>query len=133
MWLEEAAYADVPPFLNMVGLVLMGGTVQALTNVVENAVRYSSLGSTVTLSVEETDGTALVHVEDSGPGVPEEERALIFEKFYRCSATLQPGTGIGLSIARGLIEAMSGSIKARARHDGREGLRVTICLPTWQG
>ena len=104
---------------------------QALANVVENAVRYSPAGSTVAVRAYAVGERIGIEVTDQGPGVPEAERERIFEKFYRVQGQGggQPGTGLGLSIARGMIEAMDGSIVASVRNDGRPGLQVTVELP----
>ena len=114
------------------GLIARGDPVlleQALGNVLENAIRFSPDGSEILLTAH---GGASVEIEvtDAGPGVPEAELDLIFEKFFRSSQALKhsQGTGLGLSIARGLTEAMGGAVKARPREDA-DGLVVALRLP----
>ncbi|NQE61723.1 DUF4118 domain-containing protein [Caulobacter sp. RHG1] len=114
------------------GLLASGDPIlleQALGNVVENALRYGPAGAPVTIRAWRDDGAVHIEVEDQGRGVPPADLDRIFEKFYRSpgAATIQ-GTGLGLSIARGLVEAMDGSIAARARADGEPGLVVGLIL-----
>ena len=108
---------------------------QALANVVENAVRYSPAGSTVAVRAYAEGERVGIEVTDQGSGVPEAERERIFEKFYRVQGQGggQPGAGLGLSIARGMVEAMDGSIVASVRNDGQRGLQVTVELPRANG
>ncbi|MDB5422921.1 MAG: osmosensitive channel signal transduction histidine kinase [Phenylobacterium sp.] len=102
---------------------------QALGNVVENAIRYSPAGSTVRIVCERTGGQAVVRVTDEGPGVPAQDMARIFDKFYRSpSVTATAGTGLGLSIARGFMEAMGGVVTAANRPMPERGLAVTLTL-----
>ena len=105
---------------------------QALANVVENAIRFSPPGTTISIQGRRQGSDVGLEIVDEGRGVPPGERERIFEKFYRGEnpAGNQQGTGLGLSIARGMIESMGGAIKATARPDGRTGLRVLIRLPT---
>ncbi|CAN5893861.1 hypothetical protein BH11PSE1_BH11PSE1_03370 [soil metagenome] len=114
------------------GLIARGDPVlleQALGNVLENAIRFSPDGSEIVLTVHGGDQVK-IEVTDAGPGVPEGELDLIFEKFYRAAHALKTsqGTGLGLSIARGLTEAMGGGVKARPRADA-QGLVVALSLP----
>jgi two-component system sensor histidine kinase KdpD len=103
---------------------------QVFGNVLENALRYSEEGQAVMVSTLLEDEKIVVEVADEGPGVPGPELARIFEKFFRSSgAANQAGTGLGLAIARGLVEAMGGSIDACNRNDAAKGLRVRISLP----
>lgn len=103
---------------------------QALGNVVENALRYTSQADAVTVSARRQDDLILVEVLDEGQGVAAGDLPRIFEKFYRAEATHKlPGTGLGLAIARGLLEGMGGTIAAANRDDGRSGLRVTLQVP----
>ncbi|MFM7313379.1 MAG: sensor histidine kinase [Cyanobium sp.] len=85
---------------------------QCLTALVDNALRYSPEGSTITLSSSEAaDGGLILHVCDRGPGVPEGERQRIFERFVRGEAAAAGdtrGSGIGLSVVKLLMEAMGG-------------------------
>jgi K+-sensing histidine kinase KdpD len=102
----------------------------ALANVVENALRFSPGGSPVGITANPRGNLAVIEVADEGPGVPNDELASIFEKFYRSpqsAATLQ-GTGLGLSITKGLVEAMGGAVAARPRAGG-SGLVVSLTLP----
>lgn len=103
---------------------------QALGNVLENAARYGQGGS-IQVRVRELGAAVLIEVADQGPGVPEADLERIFEKFYRSprSAGTSQGTGLGLSIARGLVEAMGGSIQAAGRSDGDAGLVVSMIFP----
>ena len=103
---------------------------QALSNVLENAARYGQ-GGPVQVRVRELGAAVLIEVADQGPGVPEADLERIFEKFYRSphSAGVSQGTGLGLSIARGLVEAMGGSIQAGGRSDGTPGLVVSMIFP----
>jgi two-component system sensor histidine kinase KdpD len=72
----------------------------------------------------------VVEVADHGVGVPPDELERIFDKFFRSPRTSAlSGTGLGLSIARGLVEAMGGSIHARNRTENGVGLVVRIILP----
>lgn len=104
---------------------------QALANVVENAVRFAPNGGRIDIAARSEGGRVVIDVADEGPGVPEADLRMIFEKFYRSSvpSANQQGTGLGLSITRGLIEAMGGEVSARARDDDRPGLVVSVVLP----
>jgi two-component system sensor histidine kinase KdpD len=104
---------------------------QVIFNVLDNAALYSPADSEIEVRISNNGRDAAVEISDLGPGVPEEERELIFEKFYRSqrSSESRPGAGLGLSIAKGLVEAMRGSIVANGRNDGRPGLTVRIVLP----
>jgi signal transduction histidine kinase len=83
---------------------------QVLTNLVENAVKYSD-GGLVRVSGEPADGSVEVVVSDQGIGIPADQIPLIFTKFYRRGGRGAPsGTGLGLYIARGLVEAHGGRI-----------------------
>lgn len=105
---------------------------QAIANVVENAIRFSPDGSQVLLTGARLDAFTLVEVSDEGPGVPQEDLCRIFDKFYRspASAAQVAGAGLGLSIVRGLVEAMDGSVTARESAPGAGGLTVSLLLPS---
>ncbi len=86
---------------------------QVITNLLDNALKYSPAGSTVTLSVEKKEGVALLSVSDQGIGIPEDQHPFIFEKFHRVrderSHHVQ-GTGLGLFLCRKIVEAHGGKI-----------------------
>jgi len=85
---------------------------RAVGNLVENAVRYVSRGSHVTVRCARSGGLAVLHVEDDGPGIPAEHAPLIFERFYRGDPARgrDAGSGLGLPIARAIAEAHGGRL-----------------------
>jgi two-component system sensor histidine kinase KdpD len=105
----------------------------ALANVLENAVRYSPDGGTITVASAWRDGRVVVEVCDDGPGVPTSELPKLFDKFYRgAGAKRMPGTGLGLSIVRGVMQGMGGEAGAALR-PGQSGLVVSLSLPAAGG
>jgi len=84
---------------------------QVIQNLVDNAVKYSSSGDRVRVRASADDGHVLIDVVDEGPGIAPEDHELIFEKFGRSSGgSTKPGTGLGLFIARSIVEAHGGSL-----------------------
>lgn len=102
---------------------------QVMQNLVENAVKYSSAGGEVRLTATTYDGWIHVDVEDEGPGIRLEDQKLIFEKFGRSDAGVgaKPGTGLGLFIARSIVEAHGGSLEVESAP--KEGAVFTLELP----
>jgi signal transduction histidine kinase len=78
---------------------------------VDNALRHTPPGTSVRVRAERAGGTAALAVEDDGPGVPEESRRQVFERFYRLEGSVAAGSGLGLAIARELAELMGGRIE----------------------
>ena len=101
-------------------------TLQILVNLVGNAVRFSPPGTLVRVDAREHDGRAEIIVADAGPGIPRKDQDKIFAKFERLGAT-EPGTGLGLYIARKLARAMGGEVTVDSRR-GR-GARFILTLP----
>jgi two-component system sensor histidine kinase KdpD len=102
---------------------------QVLSNLIENAARHTRPGSSIVVSAQIGDGEAIVEVSDDGPGVPEDALDRVFEPFYRGpSGTTPRGTGLGLAVARGLVEAHGGRISVRNRAEG--GAVFSFTLPT---
>jgi two-component system OmpR family sensor kinase len=101
---------------------------QVASILLDNALKYTSDGGSITVRVEdEGDSVALV-VSDTGVGIPEDELPLVFERFYRAdSARAEEGVGLGLSIARQIAEAHGGTIRARSRVG--EGSTFVFLLP----
>jgi len=103
---------------------------QAIGNVLENALRYGAPDGRISVVARATPEALVVEVEDEGPGVPDEDLERIFEKFYRSERTARgSGTGLGLSIARGLVEAMGGTVGAQNRTGRPSGLKVLLTMP----
>jgi signal transduction histidine kinase len=102
---------------------------QVLTNLIDNAVKYSRAGDAVDVFAHSENGRVEVTVRDTGPGIPAEQQRLIFEKFGRARVTgaVKPGTGLGLFIARSIAEAHGGSLEVRSS-PGR-GSAFTLSLP----
>jgi signal transduction histidine kinase len=84
-------------------------TRQVLTNLLGNASRYGPAGSAIHVRARADDGHVRVAIDDSGPGIPKEEQPLLFDRFYRPRAA-GPGIGLGLAIAKGIVEAHGGRI-----------------------
>ena len=103
-------------------------TSEALENIIDNGVKYSPEGSRLRIQVREYELYVCVEVEDQGPGIPEEERAQIFGRFYRGKKVQQEeGVGIGLYLAREILEKEGGYIKVSS---GKEaGSVFSLYLP----
>jgi len=107
---------------------------QVITNLVSNAIKYSPEGETVTLRIEVTNQRNLyLSVTDNGPGISEDNQALIFEKFRQATNSSTPlvkGTGLGLAISKALIEEHGGEIGIESKLG--EGSSFYIVLKEWK-
>lgn len=103
---------------------------QLLLNLVENAIRHSPPGGTITIGAAAHDGRAELWVDDEGLGIPEDERELVFDPFYRSPrdrSSRDGGSGLGLAIARSIVVAHGGSLTAESSASG--GARLVARIP----
>jgi len=103
---------------------------QVLLIVLDNAIRNTPSGGIIEVKVVSSGGKGLIEIEDNGPGIPEEKIDKVFERFYKVddqSSMDYRGSGLGLSIAKSLVEAQNGSI--RIVSDGGKGTKVTLSFP----
>jgi K+-sensing histidine kinase KdpD len=106
---------------------------QVLTNLLENALRYTPEGSPIEVNIQQQGKEVVVSVADHGPGIAEAEREQIFDKFYRVHGKTTTsgavrGTGLGLAICRGLVEAHGGKIWVEESKGGGAEFRFMLPL-----
>ena len=99
----------------------------AVENVLRNAIAHTPEHTRVDVSLENSGGTAKLHIRDHGEGVPDEQINRIFEPFYRCSSDRKGGAGVGLAITQTAAALMNGKVEAGSAPGG--GLLVTLKLP----
>ncbi len=104
---------------------------QVVSNLLENAIKYSQDGGRIRVAVEEIDSKIVISVADQGIGIPQDEIGLIFDRFYRVKGFQSyetGGSGLGLAICRGIVEAHGGQIWVES--DAGEGSVFTFSIPT---
>ena len=102
---------------------------QVFDNLLDNAVKYSTAGGTVTVGGCCDDGRVVIEVKDKGIGIPEDALARVFDRFYRVDASRSRrtgGVGLGLSIARAVVERHGGTIEAMSAPGRGSTLRVSL-------
>lgn len=102
---------------------------QVLSNLISNSIKFSRAGGRITVSGRYDEDSVTVCVQDQGPGIAEEDRQRIFDRFYRgrAQSDTTPGTGLGLFLARAVVEAHSGRIWADPADP--PGARICFLLP----
>jgi signal transduction histidine kinase len=99
---------------------------QTLSNLIDNAIKYTPEGGDIELYLSSNGKDLELTVADSGIGIPEEERAKVFDRFYRVAKSRsQPGNGLGLSLVQAVVELHDGEIRLA---DNEPGLRIQISL-----
>ena len=119
--------ADIDPVVVRVDPVFLDAI---LANILDNALRYTADDGRIRIAARAHDGSVRLCVEDDGPGVADDARERIFEKFYRvpgAHAGSRGGLGVGLAVVRGLAEAMGGQVHAERASLG--GLAIVLDLP----
>ena len=104
---------------------------QVLTNLIENAVRYTPSDSSIDVSAHIEGDQMVISVADRGPGIPPVDLERVFDKFYRVlgRTTERPtGSGLGLAVSKGLVEAHGGRMWAENREGGGAVFRFTLPL-----
>lgn len=162
-WLRAhfaASWADHPRYADLIVIGTSGSTPtlvavhpplfgQAINNVVDNAFKYSPSGTPVTVTVARRGETALVTVDDFGPGIPEAERGRVFEPFFRSTDARRrgvEGVGLGLAVTARIVHAFGGKVAALSRPSGIRthlggveilpadtGTRIAVVLPAVGG
>ena len=103
-------------------------TLEAVSNIVDNAVKYTTAGGTVTIGAREYEMFVCIHIADTGIGMSEEETAKIFARFYRSPEVRdERGVGIGLYLAREIVAKEGGYIKVSSRKGA--GSVFSVFLP----
>ena len=126
--IDIQADKDVPP--------VMGNPIrlrQIYLNLLENAIKYTPVGGTVTLKISGEGGQAVSSVTDTGIGIPLDDQPHIFDRFYRAKdvSSAYEGTGLGLSIVKSIVEAHEGRVWVESKTG--EGTTFTVVLPGYEG
>ncbi|WP_337020483.1 sensor histidine kinase, partial [Oceanobacillus massiliensis] len=105
---------------------------QVFTNLIDNAIRHTTEGGTVQVSVTNSSDALEVEVKDSGSGIPEEDLPFIFERFYKADKSRvrnkeKKGTGLGLAIAKNIVDAHQGNIQVKSKLN--QGTTFSFKLP----
>lgn len=123
---ERRITTDLPENLPLLRLDF-GLFQQALVNILHNALVHTPRTSAVSVTGRTASDRCIIEIADEGMGIPAPELQKIFDKFYRSTTTTAPGTGLGLPIARGFVEAQGGTLTVRNRVGG--GAEFIITLP----
>jgi signal transduction histidine kinase len=115
--------ADVPPVVCDQQRIQ-----QVLSNLIENAIKFTGEGGLITLSVEVRGDDVELAIADTGPGIPEDQLPHIFDRYFRAPGAGVRGAGLGLSIARGIVEAHGGHMRCESKLG--EGTIFAFTLPT---
>lgn len=97
-----------------------------IKNLIDNAIRYTPAGGQLVLRARRAHDVLTVTVEDTGPGIPDEEMERIFDPFYRILGSGESGSGLGLAIAKAIVERNGASLELRNRVDA-DGARCGLC------
>lgn len=103
---------------------------QLLLILIDNAINYTSSDGNIYITINKESEQAVIHIQDTGIGIPQEDVPLIFDRFYRTESARRKspdGTGLGLSIAKWIVDEHQGSIDVKSIP--REGTEFIICLP----
>jgi signal transduction histidine kinase len=101
----------------------------SLTNLINNAVKYSPENSVVDIQVFQKDDFLTIKVKDQGRGIPKKEQKYIFNRYFRAeNALLDQGTGIGLNIVKGYMDSLNGSVSFESEEN--KGSTFTLTIPT---
>src|SRR5713226_5987339 len=120
---------DIPPELTV--NVAPAAVSHVVSNLLDNAVKFSPLGGEVRVGTSIEGSEAVVAVSDTGPGIPDDEIPRLFERFYRGSAarhTDAPGVGLGLAICQALVEGQSGRISVSSARGRGATFRIRLPL-----
>lgn len=99
---------------------------QLLVNLLENAIKYTPENSPIDITAVEQDDNVVISVGDHGPGISSENKAKVFQKFFRAGKQTGPGAGLGLAIASGIAEAHGGRLWIEDNTDGGALFRFTL-------
>jgi len=105
---------DVPPSLPHVA-VDADRVRQVISNLVSNAIKFTPQEGTIRITARQRDHQIVLSVADTGPGIPQEHLSKIFDRFWRAPGTKEKGSGLGLSIAKGIVQAHGGTIWAESQ------------------
>jgi two-component system OmpR family sensor kinase len=101
---------------------------QVVANLLANAIKFTPAGGTVTLDIASHAADAVLEVTDTGPGIPEQERARVWERFYRGgTGRAAAGSGIGLAVVKELVDAHGGTVAVDDAPGG--GARFVVRIP----
>jgi signal transduction histidine kinase len=98
-----------------------------LRNLLDNAIRHTRHGTSVQVSISQETGATCLAVSDNGPGIAEDERSRVLERFYRPPGTQASGSGLGLSIVKRIADVHDATLQIMAMEEG-SGLRVKVCF-----
>jgi signal transduction histidine kinase len=121
--LDFASEGSMPVFGERESLISM------ISNLVENAIKYSPDGGTVTVRIVREAKAAVLRVTDQGPGIPPALRERVFDRFFRNPDQTQSGSGLGLAIVKAVLEKHKGRIELGVDPQQGRGLLVTVWLP----
>ncbi len=104
-----------------------GRVVQVVSNVVGNAVKFTPSGGRIRVRVTGQPGEVLIEVSDTGPGIPSDQLPLVFDRFWQARRTGRVGIGLGLAIAKGIVDSHGGQIGVESEEG--KGSRFFFTFP----
>ena len=124
---QQTLEVDVPP--NLPKVVIDAQRIgQVIANLLGNAVKFTPEGGKIRLSARHTAATVIVSVSDTGPGIAPEDLSKVFDRFWQGQRAKYIGSGLGLSIAKGIVDAHGGAIWAESKVP--HGSSFSFTLPT---
>jgi two-component system sensor histidine kinase KdpD len=120
---DQAVALDLPVALPVVGDARL--LEHVFVNLLTNTYRHTPPGTRITVSGLVTADAVCLSASDTGPGIPDGDLEAIFARFHRLS-TLSGGAGLGLAIARGIVELHGGQLRAENRHGGGAAFHITL-------